>query len=185
MELKYAGFWPRSLSLLIDYVIIAPIALLLMKTIALGNFTFTVIFIGWSIFLWATYLFMLYNFGGTPGKLVVGIKVRKLSGEKAGFKEVLLRSIVDIILGFILTTAYLIAINSMDVHHYLELKSKFRSAYLHSLYPPWRWPFDILSNIWIWGELAVLLFNKKRRAIHDFIAGTVVIHMKIKEINSK
>jgi uncharacterized RDD family membrane protein YckC len=27
-----------------------------------------------------------------------------------------------------------------------------------------------------YGEIIVLLTNKKRRAIHDFVAGTVVIH---------
>ena len=32
-----------------------------------------------------------------------------------------------------------------------------------------------MFQIWFWGELIVLLFNKRRRAIHDFIAGTVVI----------
>lgn len=27
----------------------------------------------------------------------------------------------------------------------------------------------------MWSELLVLLFNEKRRALHDFIAGTVVV----------
>ena len=34
---------------------------------------------------------------------------------------------------------------------------------------------DALQQAWMWSELLVLLFNKKRRALHDFIAGTVVI----------
>jgi uncharacterized RDD family membrane protein YckC len=32
------------------------------------------------------------------------------------------------------------------------------------------------SFIYDWSEIIVLLTNKKRRAIHDYIAGTVVIH---------
>ena len=34
---------------------------------------------------------------------------------------------------------------------------------------------NIAFNIWIWSEFFVLLLNKRRRAIHDFIAETVVI----------
>ena len=132
---------------------------------------------------------MLYKYGGTPGKLIVGIRVRKLNGEKAGFKEVFMRSVVDMVFGVILTTGYLIAINSMDFHHYLEigLKHKIQREYLETFYPNWRKPFDTLSNIWVWSEVIVLLFNKKKRAIHDFIAGTIVIHMPINfaEIKSK
>jgi uncharacterized RDD family membrane protein YckC len=30
-------------------------------------------------------------------------------------------------------------------------------------------------QIWIWGEFVTMLFNKKRRAVHDYMAGTVVI----------
>jgi uncharacterized RDD family membrane protein YckC len=35
---------------------------------------------------------------------------------------------------------------------------------------------DWLYLIWTVSELVVLLMNEKRRALHDFIAGTVVIH---------
>ncbi|WP_255590049.1 hypothetical protein [Marinicella meishanensis] len=29
--------------------------------------------------------------------------------------------------------------------------------------------------VWYWSELLVMLTNERRRALHDFIAGTVVI----------
>ena len=35
--------------------------------------------------------------------------------------------------------------------------------------------YDWASQVWLWSELVVLLLNKKRRALHDFIAGTVVV----------
>jgi len=34
---------------------------------------------------------------------------------------------------------------------------------------------NILMQVWIWGEFLTMLFNKKRRAVHDFMAGTVVV----------
>ncbi len=39
--------------------------------------------------------------------------------------------------------------------------------------------YEVLSfalNVWIWSEVIVLLFNRRKRALHDFIAGTVVVH---------
>jgi len=41
--------------------------------------------------------------------------------------------------------------------------------------PSWYRTLNILQNIWIWSEFVVLLTNAKRRAIHDYLAGTVVI----------
>jgi uncharacterized RDD family membrane protein YckC len=38
--------------------------------------------------------------------------------------------------------------------------------------PAW---VGIVANIWIWSEMLVLLCNKRRRALHDMIAGTIVV----------
>ena len=32
-----------------------------------------------------------------------------------------------------------------------------------------------MSFAWWWGAVVVMLFNRERRSLHDFIAGTVVI----------
>ena len=46
------------------------------------------------------------------------------------------------------------------------------------LAPSWYSTVSILMQIWIWSEFVSMLFNKRRRAVHDFIAGTVVLHAK-------
>jgi uncharacterized RDD family membrane protein YckC len=35
-------------------------------------------------------------------------------------------------------------------------------------------------QIWIWGEFITMLFNKRRRAVHDYMAGTVVVRNSVK-----
>jgi uncharacterized RDD family membrane protein YckC len=50
------------------------------------------------------------------------------------------------------------------------------SERLTALAPPWYKPAQWGQNVWVWSELIVLLTNRKRRALHDFIAGTVVVH---------
>jgi len=46
---------------------------------------------------------------------------------------------------------------------------------LAQLTPAWYKPVLILENIWVWSEFIVMMTNKKRRALHDFLAGTLVI----------
>lgn len=184
MEIKYAGFLVRAFSIIIDTVLLIPFQLFVQYSMQTGRINHCLLYISWMLFTWIVYLFLLYKFGGTPGKLLVGIRIRKLNSEKAGLKEVLLRSAVDIIFCFTLGIAYLIAINHLDFYQYLEMHGKIQAEYLNRHYPVWQKPIALLQIVWVLSELVVLLFNKQKMAIHDFIAGTVVIHMplKMKEI---
>lgn len=44
-----------------------------------------------------------------------------------------------------------------------------------SVMPRWQYYTTIAFQIWIWSEFVVMMTNRKRRAIHDLIAGTIVI----------
>jgi uncharacterized RDD family membrane protein YckC len=41
--------------------------------------------------------------------------------------------------------------------------------------PIWYQQVQFVMGLWIMSEIVVLLTNKKRRAIHDYMAGTVVV----------
>jgi uncharacterized RDD family membrane protein YckC len=41
--------------------------------------------------------------------------------------------------------------------------------------PAWYQPLQIAGAVWVYGEFLILPTNEKRRALHDFMAGTVVI----------
>jgi uncharacterized RDD family membrane protein YckC len=58
---------------------------------------------------------------------------------------------------------------------YFSLGYVARSQRLVETAPSWYAAVNVLMQIWIWGEFVTMLFNKKRRAVHDFIAGTVVV----------
>jgi len=53
-----------------------------------------------------------------------------------------------------------------------------QQTYLALFYPLLFTIYKWLTNIWTYSELIVLLTNKKKRAIHDFIAGTVIVRTK-------
>lgn len=69
------------------------------------------------------------------------------------------------------------AISVANPDDYLSLSWLDRSEYIGPLYPAWYKMVVICSNVWILSEFFVLLFNKRKRAIHDFIAGTIVVNV--------
>jgi len=126
-------------------------------------------------------LFALYNvffnarFGGTPGKLFFDIRITRPDGTPIDWSHAWWRSSVDLIFAALFLCVNIWALSQIDPSVYSELNWKNRPEVLASFFPPWWGLVFILQTIWIWGELIVLLLNTRKRAIHDFIAGTVVI----------
>ncbi len=119
---------------------------------------------------------MLKFYGGTIGKIMVNITVTKLDGSSIGWKEAFLRNIIGYILSFIASILLIqILLNHQEVFkfgNFMEFSKNLNFITKNNLN---FLLMQTLVSIWTWGELFVLLLNKKRRALHDFIAGTVVI----------
>jgi uncharacterized RDD family membrane protein YckC len=116
------------------------------------------------------------KFGATLGKMAMGIKVTLPNGSSIGLKQAFLRSSVDIAIGIFAVIGLEIAISNVDPEQYLAASFLEKDKML--LLPKWCDIALYSAIIWHWGEIIVLLFNKRKRALHDFIAGTVVIHKK-------
>jgi uncharacterized RDD family membrane protein YckC len=172
----YAGFWKRFCAALVNGFVILPLMFL---CIWLKNFDRNL-----AIFITipSTALFCIYNvyfnacFGGTLGKLAVGIRITKPDGTKIGWQEAWKRSSVDLALGFLMLCVEVWALAQVNSEQYSAVTFSQQRQLLQSHYPSWYSIITTSQQIWIWSELLVLLFNRRKRAIHDFIAGTVVIH---------
>ncbi|MDR1322184.1 MAG: RDD family protein [Gracilibacteraceae bacterium] len=180
----YAGFWLRFYAGLLDGLITMPyfLLLLLINSLDKNIYLFTAI-PDLLIIVWYN-VYLPKRYGGTPGKLIAGISIVKMDASPIGWREALLRHSVYIglvILDMIMMT---VAILLADEEIYNNLGMFQKSAYLSSLV---RNNIVIaLTNIWYWGEFVVLLFNKRKRALHDFIGGTVVVKAKyIEKIRNK
>jgi uncharacterized RDD family membrane protein YckC/thiol-disulfide isomerase/thioredoxin/lipoprotein NlpI len=121
-------------------------------------------------------VYLVRRFGGTPGKLIMGLRIRKLDGEPVGYREALLRYCPELFLGLLTSVALLPPLFQMTDAQYHALSFIERSRHIAQLAPWWYKPSHLALQVWFWGELIVLLTNRKRRALHDFIAGTVVIY---------
>jgi uncharacterized RDD family membrane protein YckC len=175
-SLRYAGFWPRLGSILLDILINLPLLVLLFW--AQGHYRlFRVYYLIPGILLGLFYwVYLVRRFGGTPGKLIVGIRIRRLDGEPVGYREAFLRHFPDLIFGLLISIAMIPPLFQITDAEYQSLSAKERAKREVDLAPSWSKPLRWTANSWDWAELVVLLTNRKRRALHDFIAGTVVVH---------
>jgi uncharacterized RDD family membrane protein YckC len=120
-------------------------------------------------------VYLVYRFGGTPGKLIAGLRIRDINGGRVTFLQALLRNSPALVLSAINAAAVLPAMFRISDAEFQSLSFIAFSRHLQSLEPHWIGYVGLLAGIWEWGELIVLLTNEKKRALHDFLAGTVVI----------
>lgn len=174
-EPTYAGFWRRFGAYWIDFLIWLPLiglSLWLGEKSRLFNLYYFLpgVLIGLFFHVW-----LVKQYGGTPGKLALKIKITQLDGSAVGYREAFIRHSVLFILTTLLSVAVLITTVGMSDAEYYSLTFTSRAIKLVELAPAWYQPVNILLNVWIWSEFVVILTNKKRRALHDFMANTVVV----------
>jgi uncharacterized RDD family membrane protein YckC len=162
---KYNTFGPRFWAGMIDGLVFMPIGLIddVMTPQSHGAFAF----VAWSIVsyssVWLYSVFLHARYGQTLGKMVTKIKVLDLSEDRVpSLRQALIRDIGYVALNT-LTLVYVI---------YLIANGQYtQGAEVTAL------PGKILAWVgfgWFLLEITTMLTNEKRRAFHDYIAGTVV-----------
>jgi uncharacterized RDD family membrane protein YckC len=177
----YAGFWKRFCAGLVDAFIILPLAFLFLWLEGLDRTLAIFITIPSSILFAMFNVYFHARFGGTPGKLAVGIRVTRPDGTRIGWAQAWKRSSVDLVFAFLVLVFEVWALLHVDPTKFSSVGWIERTQLLQQHQPSWFNSVNILQQIWIWSEVVVLLFNKRKRAIHDFIAGTVVVHKQFAE----
>jgi uncharacterized RDD family membrane protein YckC len=172
--MTYAGFWPRAYALLIDLLLWVPLiaAHIFLQRYSTATAILSLLVIGPAGFVYTIYFHA--RWGQTIGKMVARIRVTQLDGTPIGIRHAFLRSSLDLLLWIAYTpwSVYVLATWSGPEWSSLTWADQGRVlAERNPLYGI----YDVVEQGWLWSELVVLLFNKKRRALHDFIAGTVVV----------
>jgi uncharacterized RDD family membrane protein YckC len=168
-RIKYANTYQRFFASLIDGIIFIPFAFLDAYLVDTNNL---LIIIPWLIaydvinFIYS--IICNYKFGQTIGKIMMGIMVVDASESKSlTLKQAFLR---DSILILICSTSLLFHISIFIIN------GRYSEELLDNY-------FLIEAGIalgWVLLELIVMQTNPKRKAIHDYIANTVVIDLENK-----
>ena len=174
-ELHYAGFWQRLGAYLVDVIVLLPL-IGLAYWMGEQSRLFSMLFFVPSLLigLWFS-VYLVKRYGGTPGKLVLKTRIAMVDGSPVTLKAALLRHAVLFILSALSSLGLLMATLAMSDELYLSLGYMQRSTKLVEMAPGWYYAVSVLMQIWIWGEFITMMFNKRRRAVHDYIAGTVVL----------
>jgi uncharacterized RDD family membrane protein YckC len=172
--MRYAGFWPRLFANLVDTVVGIPFIVLAWPGVLSKNASLFLVIPAFAV---GTGYIVIMNalWGQTIGKMAARIRIVTVSGARIGWREALLRDAVSIGFGIISTAAHVATLLNVPASTWSEDWVQ-QAQLLSAAEPTWGPAATAVMNVWFWGELIVLLFNRKRRALHDFIAGTVVIH---------
>lgn len=176
-QFVFVGFWKRVLAGLVD----AAIGCVFMP--------FTIPMLVWSLrhrtilpgVLWCVawtmiLLWFVVRFGGTPGKLAIRARIVDADGHFLSWGRAVLRIVPSLI---------------VSITHFLQMGTAFsrypetvpHSSYLEfgRILNQYGQPFAMLSMIFVflfYVDIGAILFNKQKRAIHDFIAGSYVVTKK-------
>jgi uncharacterized RDD family membrane protein YckC len=173
--MKFAGLFRRFYAQIIDALILLPLSLLSFWTMASARGAAPAVFALTTLLAHGYHIWFHARSGQTIGKRIANIRVVSVSGERISWREASLRSSVDVLVGIPQLIAMLMALSLLTD---AELSAGLieRSTLLTERAPDWGRYVRYVANAWYWSEFVVMLFNAKRRALHDFIAGTVVVH---------
>jgi uncharacterized RDD family membrane protein YckC len=174
-ELIYVGFWRRLAAYVIDFLLLVPYGLFATWFAYMSKYAFAFNQLVGMVIAVVFDVYLVKRFGGSPGKLIMEIRIAKVDGRPVGYKEASIRYSILFVISLLTSVALAGSALNMSNFDYAALTSKTRARHIRELAPAWYQPVEIAGSVWVWSEFLVLLTNRKRRALHDFMAGTVVV----------
>lgn len=173
-ELRYASFWQRFGALLLDALILSPLYALDFYLEGSSRMNNLYTFLPMELVSVYVYLFMVVKYGGTPGKLIMGLRTMSLGGARITWKQAALRYAPLWLMNSVMTVATIIAALGMSDQAYDAMGFFERSEALEAR-APIIYVITWLVFAYAFASLVSMLANDKCRALHDFLAGTVVV----------
>jgi len=173
-EPRYAGFWRRLAAGLTDVLLFLPVTYLLYVLDGLSRPAAVAAAVLGQASYYAYVLPMTLRYGGTLGKLAVGARVRAADGMRLTWRHVWRRSAVDMAASTAIVVGTLVALGRVPFEAYSAAGWSARLELVEGAVP---W-YAVANNVylaWLASEFLVIMLNRRRRALHDFVAGTVVV----------
>lgn len=170
-ELIYVRFWRRVLAKIVEMVVVV-VPLSVTYTIATHISVWTKSVLPFVIYIGLAILSVVYftvRYGGTPGKLILKMRIVDRNGNRLKIGNALMRNLFYAI--YLLQLIYIIRrgiseqVDMKEINHYINVT--VQSSILYS----------IILWITIVDQLFVL-FNKKRRSIHDLLGQSYVVDVR-------
>jgi uncharacterized RDD family membrane protein YckC len=173
---RYSTFGPRFWTGFVDGCVLWPVSLITSSLLTLNiPRSFTALLAIVPGLAWIPYtIWMHARYGQTVGKMVTKVRVVDFRTEgKISVRQAWLREGLPLLLSLALLGYEVSAILSGR----LTLGDTANVEALVASRPFWL--LAALPGLWFVAEVLTMLTNAKRRALHDFIAGTVVVRTNI------
>ncbi len=171
IEKRYQTFWPRFWAGCIDGLVFLPLSLVDKLIWKYYTGIPTLILLIW--YTVSSLLFLIYSivmhgkFGQTLGKMATHVRVLDISENQLTMSQAIKRDIIPLslsIIGIVLDAPRILSgINIVD-----PASVKLDASY---------YMLTFTDAAWFFLEVITMLFSEKRRALHDFIAGSLVIRL--------
>lgn len=164
---KYATILLRGCARILDGLLFMPFGF-----ISLHALTSSPVWARIVAFVVSSSAFLVYRIvmhgtlGQTLGKMATGVIVRDLSEQPLSMRQAVLRDIAGVVLLPVTLVVYIPLI--------VRGVNPFRPEHMPALH----WQLGYLTFGWSVIDVVTVFANRKRRALHDFIAGSVVVRMQ-------
>lgn len=177
-ELEYSTFWRRVGAGFLDGLILIPLSVV----VYFGLGYTRLFYLYWAIpGLAITGFYMIYlvkRNGGTPGKRILDMKVVMRDGSPVTTQGAVMRYSVQLVIAGLSSMGLAIAGLHVSDADFTALGYLEKIQLLTAHAPAWNVVVTWAAQVWYLVAAIVMLCNAKRRATHDFLAGTVVIRTK-------
>jgi uncharacterized RDD family membrane protein YckC len=171
----YAGFWIRAAAKILDFIILLPLVGILLYVNGLSKSAYFYTVVPNLLFGVFFEVYLVKVYGGTPGKLIMDIKIIQKNGDDVNWNAAIYRYAVDFCLAVLGIYLIILTLNSIDDSYYAGLGFTKKYTLISTINPTLSEIQSWINYLWAISGTIVLLANPRKRAIHDFIAGTVVI----------
>jgi uncharacterized RDD family membrane protein YckC len=174
---RYSTFWPRFWSGSVDSCILWPVGFISFMVFSLNppRIVAAILVIVESL-TWLLYTVLMHARNGqTIGKMYTKVRVVDYRTEgKISLRQAWLREGIPMVLslGLVGYEVFAIMTGSMSTKSVAEGKALTDGPY---------WLLMGFPFLWFAAEVLTMLTNEKRRALHDFIAGTVVVRLSAQD----
>ncbi len=178
-EKRYLTFWPRLWASFVDSIVLWPLGTIFVLILQLDLPLWLFVTVGFLRSLpWMIYNIYLHGtYGQTIGKMVTSVKIIDAKTHNPiSFRHAIVRDSIPILLILALAVyqAYHLTIGTISIDEIINNDPSTGAAW-----------FGLILFVWWAAEVVTMLTNRKRRALHDFIAGTVVVRTNIETLDQE
>jgi uncharacterized RDD family membrane protein YckC len=173
---EYGAFWRRVGALLLDTLILAPLGIAAFVLLNYTKNAYLYLAVPSFVISTAYYIWLVKRFGGTPGKLITRMRITMSDGSPVTLRAAFLRYSPLLVLHVISLVAMIqTSVALDDGFESLDFMGKMQALQRNA--PGWNGIVTWLGYAWWIATAVTLVANRRKRAAHDFLAGTVVLRI--------